>query len=99
MFAVAAQGADKKPPPDPRVPIALDEIHYYLTDPNRAVLFIETHFGARKVEQPYKFITQLSLEPNEGSLQVSPPGPFEGVVDLDPKAWLKDLVPPAVNLP
>ncbi len=99
IFVAAAHGADKKQPPDPRVPIALDEIHYYLTDPSRAVLFLETHFGARKVDQPYKFVTQLSLEPNEGSLQISPPGPFDGVTEIEPKTWLKDFVPPAVNLP
>lgn len=97
--AAIAPAADKKPPPDPRAPLRLEEIHYYLTNPSTAVLFLETHFEAKEVTQPLRYIISLSMEPNEGTLDVSPPGPFEGVADSDPKRWSKELVAPAVNLP
>jgi catechol 2,3-dioxygenase-like lactoylglutathione lyase family enzyme len=103
LAAIALLAADKKPAPDPRAPLRLEEIHYYLTNPVSAILFFETHFEARELPQPFpqplRYITILGLEPGEGSFELSPPGPFEGVVDSDPKRWLKEMVPPAVNLP
>ena len=101
MFA-RLQASDKKPAPDPRAPLKLEEIHYYLSNPASAILFLETHFEAREMPQrglqPLRYVTMLSLEPGEGVLQLSPPGPFEGIVDSDPRQWLKEIVPPAMNL-
>lgn len=103
LAAVLLFAADKKPAPDPRAPLRLEEIHYYLTNPASAILFLESHFEAREVVQPgtprLHYITMLALEPDEGVFQLSPPGPFDGIVDGDPKQWSKEMVPPAVNLP
>jgi catechol 2,3-dioxygenase-like lactoylglutathione lyase family enzyme len=93
----------KKSPVDPLLPLMLDEVHYYLTDPNSAVLFFETHFGARQLAHPgalpLKFVTMLSLQPAEGAIHISPPGPFEGLTDPDANRWNKQLVEPAATLP
>jgi len=102
-FLVLGAADKKKPPADPRLPLMLDEVHYYLTDPNSAVLFFETHFGARQLAHPgalpLKFVTILSLEQAEGAIEISPPGPFEGMADPDANRWNKQLVEPSTNLP
>jgi len=103
VICAAVSPNDKKPAPDPRVPMRLEEIHYYLTNPASAILFLESHFEAREVVQPgaprLRYVTMLALEPDEGVFELSPPGPFDGIVDADPKQWSKEMVPPAVNLP
>ena len=100
VFAAADK---KKPPANPLLPLMLDEVHYYLTDPSSAVLFFETHFGARQLAHPgalpLKFVTILGLEPEEGAIEISPPGPFEGMTDPDAGRWNKQLVEPSTTLP
>lgn len=93
----------KKPPVDPLLPLMLDEIHYYFTDPGTAELFFETHFGAlRKLQPPppLKFVTLLGLQPDEGAIEISPPGPFEGLPAGDTANWnSRAFVEPAPTLP
>lgn len=103
LAAAAGAQKSKRPAPDPRLPLMLDEAHYYLTDPASAVLFFETHFGARQLAHPgslpLKFVTMLGLEPGEPAIQISPPGPFEGLTDPDAAKWNKELVEPSASLP
>jgi catechol 2,3-dioxygenase-like lactoylglutathione lyase family enzyme len=105
LATLAFLAADKKPVPDPRAPIRLEEIHYYLTNPGSAILFLESHFEAHELPQvfnpPLRHVTSLGLEPGEGSFEISPPGPFEGLDDAEQSRWhqSREMMAPAINLP
>ena len=103
LGAMLVSASDKKKPvADPRLPLMLDEVHYYLTDPASAIRFFETHFGAHELTHPgslpLRFITMLGLEPGEGVIDFSPPGPYDGFEEPTARRWSGDFIAPAKNL-
>ena len=65
--------------------------------------FWKEAFGAREMAHPgpraIAFITFLNLGPGEGSIMISPPGPFEGMAVGDPGRWRREVVPVTPDLP
>jgi catechol 2,3-dioxygenase-like lactoylglutathione lyase family enzyme len=97
------EGQKQEPLVAPReqgsAPLLLDDIHYYFSDLEGAVEFFKRHFGAREgvhPGEPIDFITFLVFRPGEGSINLSPKGPFAGVGLRAEERWLKrEVVEPS----
>ncbi len=88
----------KAPPP-----VLLDDIHYYVSDRNAAEEFFTGFFGARVMPhpgpKPLEFVTFLSLRPGEGTIGISPRGPFPGIHVDDRNRWKREIIEPSEELP
>lgn len=84
-------------------PVLLDDIHYYVSDRKAAEEFFIEHFAARVMPhpqpRPLQFITFLSLRQGEGTINISPRGPFPGIRLDDPNQWNQEVTEPSEDLP
>ncbi|MCI0662377.1 MAG: VOC family protein [Acidobacteria bacterium] len=76
-------------------PSLLDEVHYYVSDRLAAEDFFIEHLAARIVPHPppmpLDYITFLSLRSGEGTICVSPRGPFAGIRSPEQDHWKQQL--------
>src|SRR5262245_17090829 len=76
-------------------PSLLDEIHYYVSDRKAAEDFFIEHLAARVVPhpppRPLDYVTFLSLRSGEGTISVSPRGPFAGIRGTEQDQWKQQL--------
>jgi catechol 2,3-dioxygenase-like lactoylglutathione lyase family enzyme len=76
-------------------PALLDEVHYYVSDRKTAANFFIEHLAARIVPHPppmpLDYVTFLSLRSGEGTINVSPRGPFAGIRGSEQGEWKRQL--------
>jgi catechol 2,3-dioxygenase-like lactoylglutathione lyase family enzyme len=87
-------------------PILLDDIHYYVSDSSVrsvAVNYFKTFFKGRAMAEqemnPLAFIDYISLRPDESTINISSPGPFPGVKEVDLKRWFREKIKPSASNP
>src|SRR5262245_6368113 len=72
-------------------PALLDEVHYYVSNRKAAEDFFIEHLAARIVPhpppRPLEHITILSLRSGEGTINISPRGPFAGIQGPEQDYW------------
>lgn len=82
-------------------PLLFDDIRYFVSDRTAANSFFKTNFGAKALKEqpvnPVNFIDFLELRNGQVTLNISGPGPFEGVTGSDPKRGPRELVKPKAN--
>jgi catechol 2,3-dioxygenase-like lactoylglutathione lyase family enzyme len=65
------------------LPLLFDHIHYYVTDRRAAEAFFIERFAAQVIPlpgpRPLEFVTFLNLRAGEGTISISPRGPFKGI--------------------
>jgi catechol 2,3-dioxygenase-like lactoylglutathione lyase family enzyme len=83
-------------------PALLDDIHYYVRDRKAAEAFFIERFAARVIPHPgpksLEFITFLSLRSGQGTINVSPRGPFPGISVDDSNYWQRKVFEPSEDL-
>jgi catechol 2,3-dioxygenase-like lactoylglutathione lyase family enzyme len=88
---------------NPTSPVLLDGVHYYVSDQKAAEEFFTGFFAGRVLphpgSRPLEFVTFLSLRAGEGTINISPRGPYPGVGSADPERWKAELIEPAEDLP
>ncbi|MCI0339029.1 MAG: VOC family protein [Acidobacteria bacterium] len=84
-------------------PVLLDDIRYYVSDRRAAEEFFTNILAARVMPhpgtKPLEFITFLSLRPGEGTINISPLGPFAGVTPGSLNRWELEVIEPEIDLP
>jgi len=72
-------------------PALLDEVHFYVSNRKAAEDFFIEHLAARIVPhpppRPLEHITILSLRSGEGTINISPRGPFAGIQGAEQDYW------------
>ncbi len=83
-------------------PLILDNMHYYVQDRVATRRFFQENFQAQVAQQQapaLKFMDFLILNPEQGTINISGRGPFEGIAVGDLSKWEKEIVKPAPDLP